>query len=34
MLKITNYNKTYPNGKHAVKNLNIEVSYNFNPYKQ
>ena len=25
MLKITNYNKTYPNGKHAVKNLNIEV---------
>lgn len=26
MLKITNYNKTYPNGKHAVKDLNIEVS--------
>lgn len=25
MLKITNYNKTYPNEKHAVKNLNIEV---------
>ena len=25
MLKIKNYNKIYPNGKHAVKNLNIEV---------
>ena len=25
MLKIKNYNKIYSNGKHAVKNLNIEV---------
>ena len=25
MLMIKNYNKIYPNGKHAVKNLNIEV---------